>query len=78
MPKTGGKNGEENLEEEMIEGFSRIVLMEPEIYLADTPSPELHKLLKRIDPKTADEFHPNDKRKIMRYVFNFVHDQRLF
>jgi tRNA A37 N6-isopentenylltransferase MiaA len=51
---------------EMIEGYSRKALMEPEIHFADTSSCELHKLLKRVDPDAADDLHPNDKRKIMR------------
>lgn len=31
---------------------------------------ELHEILKKVDPKSALRLHPNNKRKIMRYLFN--------
>jgi tRNA dimethylallyltransferase len=34
--------------------------------LKDTPSPELHDRLGRVDPATAQRLHPNDRRRILR------------
>ncbi|OQV16902.1 putative tRNA dimethylallyltransferase, mitochondrial [Hypsibius exemplaris] len=42
----------------MIAGYSRTALLNPEVNFADTPSAKLHKLLKIVDPAAADELHP--------------------
>lgn len=34
----------------------------------ELPSIELHKKLLQLDPTRAHKLHPNDKRKILRYI----------
>jgi hypothetical protein len=60
-------NGSGLDEEVLLEGFSRRSLLDPEVHHVETPSKVLHDLLKKLDAKAADELHPSDKRKIMRW-----------